>query len=364
MIVLAIAAKVTRVRRSAAHVAAVTLLPVLLACIVDLGLRVFDPIGLWYFAEVGKYFASMQPNEAYAYLHTPGFRGRFQGVDVAINSGGFRGPEVQAANPRKNIRVLVLGDSVVFGWGAPQDAIFPMRLQRMLERVIPEVEVIPAGVGSWNTRTEYEYLRSMGVRFGPKVIVLLITANDLDPHRTGRTDVPKTLLFANDTEEAGVWARLLSRVWNTAGRWSYLVASVQYLRRRQDVARRESQANAESPSWEDARLALDGIVQLSHDTGATLLIFLYGSTDGIEKNAALRLYRDYLTAHALDYFALPEELFTDRRLRNSVVDGHPNSSGHAVIAQEVYKHVMPVLTELKARQRAEQGAEGGASLRR
>ena len=340
-------------RKLFVRLVALTLLFVLLVGVVELGFRIFDPIGVWYFAEARKYFSFMQQNDEYAYLHTPGFRGRFQGVDVAINSDGFRGPEIDAANARARIRVLVLGDSVVFGWGVPQNEIFPIRLQSMLERDIPEAQVIPLGVGSWNTRTEYEYLTSTGVHFRPEVIVLVVVANDLEPKLTGRTELPKNLLFANDTEETG--GRFFSEVWKAAVGRSYLLAYVQYYFRRTRNVARESQANRESPQWEDARLALDGMVRLSRDTGAILLIFLYGSTDATQKNAVLRLYRDHLKAHDLDYFALPEELFTDKGLRNSVVDVHPNANGHAIIAREMYKHVMPVLTDLKARKLAEQG---------
>lgn len=360
MVAPAISTKVTKFRKSAVLVVALTLLSVLCLCVVEFGLRVFDPIGLWYFAEAHKYFVSMQQNDEYAYIHTPGFHGRFQGVDVAINSSGFRGPEIESANSQNRIRVLVLGDSVVFGWGAPQNAIFPLKLQGMLELVVPEIEVIPAGVGSWNTRTEYEYLRSKGVHFGPRVIILLITANDLDPKRTGRTDIPKNFLFASDAVEEGAGRRFLSRLWKIAVRRSYLMAYVHYLRRRQNAARHESDANPESLRWEDAKLALDGIVQLSRNTGAILLPYLYGSTDTVEKNGVLRLYRDYLKTNSLGWFALPERLFTDRQLRNSVVDGHPNSNGHAIIAREMYEQVMLVLKSLKARKGAEQGAEDDA----
>ena len=321
----------------------------------ELGLRLFDPLGLSYFAEARRYFLSMQPDDAYSYLHTPGFRGRFQGVDVAINSAGFRGPEVEVANPRARMRVLVLGDSVVFGWGAPQDVIFPIRLQRMLERVVPEVEVIPAGVGSWNTRTEYEYLRSRGVHFRPDVILLLVTANDLDPHRAGRTDIPKNVLFARDTVEGAG-----SRVWKAAVRRSYLMAYVQYVRRKHDTAPQGSHANAESPRWEDARLALDGMVRLARETGAVLLTALYGSTVTIETSAVLRLYRDHLKTKGIECITLPEELFTDSRLHNSIIDTHPNSDGHAVIARQLYEHVMPVVTALEDRKHTGQGTDGNA----
>jgi lysophospholipase L1-like esterase len=341
MVALAVSKNTMRFRKSAVWAGALILPSVLLACVVELALRVFDPIGFSYFAEAGKYFASMQPNDKYAYIHTPGFRAKFQGVNVVINSAGFRGPEVEAGNLQRRIRVLVLGDSVVFGWGAPQNEIFPIRLQSMLERVIPEAQVIPAGVGSWNTRTEYEYLRSTGVHVGPKMIILLITANDLEPKRSGWTDIRKSLLFPSDTPEVAA-----HKMWKAAVAKSYLMGYVQYLLKRHRLARQESEASMNLVHWEDARQALDGMVQLSRDIGASLIIFLYGSTDTIENNSVLRLYRDHLKAKGLDYLALPAELFTDRRLRNSVVDGHPNSDGHAIIAERMYEHLLPIIQKL------------------
>jgi lysophospholipase L1-like esterase len=314
--------------------------------VVDVALRFLDPIGLWYFAEAERYFAAMQPNAEYAYRHTPGFRGRFQGVEVVINSHGFRGPEVDFANPHARTRVLVLGDSVVFGWGTAQDAIFTSRLQHMLEHRNPRVEVIPAGVGSWNTRTEYEYLRSAGVRFAPDVIVLVVVSNDLEPHRSGRTDIPKSLLFADDA--GSTRTRLGSGAWAAFVRRSYLMMYAQYIRRRRDTARTSARVNADSPRWEDARRALDGMIQLSRDAGATLLIVLYNSTGTIEIDPALRLYRGHIEAQDLVCITLPREILMDRRLQNSRVDSHPNAEGHAIIAREIYKHLMPVLATLRS----------------
>jgi hypothetical protein len=127
--------------------------------VAEIGFRFFDPAGLSYFAETTRYFAAMQPHAEYAYKHVPGSRGRFQGVNVAINRHGFRGPDVTFENPERRPRVMVLGDSVVFGWGAPQDSIFPVALQGLLQGEFSGVEVIPAG----RRLVEYAY----GVRVPP-----------------------------------------------------------------------------------------------------------------------------------------------------------------------------------------------------
>jgi len=342
-----------RFRRSILRVAALALPTVILICAIELGLRIFDPLGLSYFAQAHKYFATaMQPSDEYSYIHKPGFRGKFQGADVAINSAGFRGPEIETANTGAKIRVLIIGDSVVFGWGAPQSSIFPIRLQGMLEREAPEVEVIPAGVGSWNTRSEYEYLRSEGIQLGPEVIVLLITANDMEPHPTGRTEVARDIL-SPPKPKPSAGKRFLAKMWNGAGRRSYLLSYVQYSMRKRRATRAEAQVDTSSPAWEDARLALDGIVRLSRDTGAILIPYLYGSKETIEKNAVLRLYRDHLEASGFDYFTLPPEILTERRLHNSVIDLHPNADGHALIAGEMCEALLPVLAAVKSRKNAE-----------
>jgi lysophospholipase L1-like esterase len=340
------AEKGARLRGPIRTVAVLILLSAALICLIELCLTLLDPIGLCYFGESAKYFRSLRADADYAYSHVPGFKGKFQGVSVEINSAGFRGPEIGSADPATRMRLLVLGDSVVFGWGVPQNEIFPVRLQEMLEREFPEVEVIPAGVGSWNTRTEWEYLRTTGIHVNPELILLLVTSNDLQPKRTGRTAIPQDLLLASDGDGTG--NRLLSRAWRAGVRRSYLMAWVQFIRKTHDTGRRASQEMAESPRWEDARLALDGIARLSRETGATLLVFLYGSPEKIERSAVLRLYRDYLSASDLDCYAFPDSLFSDRRLRNSVVDAHPNSDGHAIIAREMHRRIVPALVSIRA----------------
>ena len=57
-------------------------------------------------------------------------------------------------------RVLILGDSLVFGWGVPYEATFAGRLTQRIKAHHASWECIAAGVGSWNTRTEMEFLRA------------------------------------------------------------------------------------------------------------------------------------------------------------------------------------------------------------
>ena len=284
----------------------------------------------------------MRPNDEYAYIHEPGYRKQLQGVDVIINSHGLRGPEFEDVKPPGKKRVLILGDSVVFGWGVPEKNIFALELQRLFSRTTPAVEVIPAGVGSWNTRTEYEYLRSTAINFKPDVVVLFIVENDLRPKNTGRTDVRKELLFKNGkrgkTTEDILWKALRKSVGQ-----SYLVKYIRYFVKIR--SNKQAQVEENSPRWKDASLALDGIIKLCHENGADFIVYLYGSKSTVMENAVLNCYNKYLESIGEHAFLLPEVLFKESKYRNSLVDKHPNAAGHMIIAQEIFQSLLPRLTD-------------------
>ncbi|MGH9428853.1 MAG: SGNH/GDSL hydrolase family protein, partial [Terriglobia bacterium] len=87
----------------------------------------------------------------YGWAHNPGASGYFEtfGIRafVTINSKGFRGPEIEHARDPKRQRVLVLGDSYVWGYGVKDDEVFTERLRT----AVPEVEIVNLGVSGYGT---------------------------------------------------------------------------------------------------------------------------------------------------------------------------------------------------------------------
>lgn len=112
----------------------------------------------------------------------PGYHGWFAGVPVEINSLGFRDTREYALekSPR-TFRILVLGDSVTFGHGALFTTTYPYLLEQRLRQWRPEVDwqVWNLGVPGYNTRTELEYLREVGSRYRPDLVVVGFFENDL-----------------------------------------------------------------------------------------------------------------------------------------------------------------------------------------
>ena len=54
----------------------------------------------------------------------PGLEALFKGVQIRINSHGFRDRERTLEKPPGTWRIAALGDSVAFGWGVPTEEVF------------------------------------------------------------------------------------------------------------------------------------------------------------------------------------------------------------------------------------------------
>ena len=104
-----------------------------------------------------------------------------RGVHVVTNSLGLRGPEVARTPAPGTGRVLVIGDSVAFGFRLEEGETFPVLLEQELEqRDGGSWEVLNAGVEGYNTVNQLAYLRSSLLELRPKTVVLVFNLNDYD----------------------------------------------------------------------------------------------------------------------------------------------------------------------------------------
>jgi lysophospholipase L1-like esterase len=116
----------------------------------------------------------------------PGLAGRHRhpgafDVSVAINAQRFRGPREYAPRPPAGLeRIVVLGDSMVFGWGAGDADTYPAQLERRLTDEGRAVEVINAGFPGASLGEKLAWYES-GVRvFHPGLVLLTLAGDDVD----------------------------------------------------------------------------------------------------------------------------------------------------------------------------------------
>jgi lysophospholipase L1-like esterase len=324
----------TRILRTTTYLAYVLIVTVIL---FEIALRIFDPVGVRYLFESRRYFARMRLDPDFEYIHPPGHRDDFDGVRVTINSEGFRGPEFQPKKPEGRTRILILGDSVLFGWAAPQDSIFPALLQYQFDRTREQVEVIAAGVGSWNTRSQYEFFKKRGIEYGPDVVLLLLLPNDIELNeRRGRQlgrVTPKTQAFKRIPVDVMRWIT----------HHSYLLSSVVFLVKKYTVpVEVTTKFSEQSAAWQDARSALEGMIELCRGRDARFIVFLFGNPETDYTKACVTYYGGVLNAAGIPFITLPPELYrTEYRI--SLADAHPNVAGHRLIAREMARTLKPII---------------------
>ncbi len=95
---------------------------------------------------------------------------------ASVNFQGFRGEPVglEARKPR----IIVLGDSYVFGYGVNDDQTFSHVLQNRLR---DEVEVMNWGGPGYNLVQAIELLKSKGQEYRPELVILALHYNDFEP---------------------------------------------------------------------------------------------------------------------------------------------------------------------------------------
>jgi len=129
-----------------------------------------------------------------AYLHTyspvygwtprPSFRYTLAGSETAINRLGYRGREVSAARAPGRKRIVMLGDSITFGYGVRDGETF----SAVLESLDPRLEVVNLGVQGYGTDQELLKLEREGLAYAPDVVVLNVClANDLLDNAASRS---------------------------------------------------------------------------------------------------------------------------------------------------------------------------------
>jgi hypothetical protein len=114
---------------------------------------------------------------------TPGFHGAVRTSEfdhaVAINDLGMRDGVVGPKAPGTK-RVLVIGDSFVFGVGVELGDSLPKALERHLRQDEPgmQVEVFNAGVPGYSPWQELQTLRKLAPRVAPDVVVQVVFMGD------------------------------------------------------------------------------------------------------------------------------------------------------------------------------------------
>lgn len=293
---------------------------------LEVVIRMVDPFGVSYFQENLRYQLDKLPDPLLVYKHAPGLRRTYQGVDVAINQLGFRDRELEKKRDNE-LRILLLGDSVTFGWGVPIEATFGRTLERILTaRIGRPVRVINTGVGGYNTVQEYAVLRAYADAIEPDIVVLLYVFNDIETNDPPFD--PSSQVSLSGTSPPESMAILLGRSW---------------LYRLGSFAWRYSHSDGPTGVDHNARgvreslAALSAIATWSRKHGMNFVTFFYRPKDESSGVFWSSLLSEVQTTGQNNGFPVVDVgswwIEADMRsVTNSRIDSHPNVRGHEIIA--------------------------------
>lgn len=139
----------------------------------------------------------------------PGYRGTLKllldapDIHVEVNALGMRGPEVGDKQPGER-RVLVVGDSVVFGYGVAAAETFVAGLETRLRRPERPVVVGNGGVSGFNSYEAARRLGDLRPGFAPDLVVFTVfLGNDAFENRN------RDFFVAGGLRFTGPWAVLM-----------------------------------------------------------------------------------------------------------------------------------------------------------
>jgi hypothetical protein len=129
-------------------------------------------------AQAGFYLAPNQSEKRY-------------GGRVFINSHSMRSPEVSRHKPDNTFRVLLIGDSTLYGGSyVDQDEIYSTLLEKRLrEAAGPRVEVMNLGVNAWGPFHELGFIDKFGT-YGADLAVVCLPIGDIYRPLYGLMEVP------------------------------------------------------------------------------------------------------------------------------------------------------------------------------
>lgn len=153
---------------------------------LEAGVRLFADTGMQYELEMWKYALEakrVSPVPEIGHEHVPDVDTILMGVRVTTNDIGLRDEPVPMPKPDNTLRILMLGDSITFGWGVPQDQTVTEHLQQALAISYPDrsVEVINAGVGNYNAAMSVAWYLEHGRDLDADLVVFNYFINDAEP---------------------------------------------------------------------------------------------------------------------------------------------------------------------------------------
>jgi GDSL-like Lipase/Acylhydrolase family len=295
---------------------------------LEAAIRALDPLGVSYFEEATRYHLDKVPDPVLVYKHAPNLVRTYQGVRVSTNELGFRDRNLEGKR-NGELRIMLLGDSVTFGWGVPVEATFAGTLETKLSaRLGRAVTTVNTGVGSYNTVQQYAVLNAYAQLVEPDVVILVYVDNDVEPNDPPFdpwTEVSLSGKSAPQTIEILLGKSRLYRL----GRF----LNLRYRSSSTSSASLDRNARGVTESMQ----ALAQIAEFCRKRGIELVTFFYRSPGAPLNRFAADLLAELRLVGRKHGFCVADvgvwwTAGDSQSVVNSTIDSHPNARGHEILS--------------------------------
>jgi len=268
-------------------------------------------------------------DELLGWKNIPNWKATTRGRPLTINSKGLRDREYPYEKPPGVKRILVLGDSFVWGYGVGDSEIFTEVLERQLQAEGRPWEVINTGVSGWGTDQEYLFFREEGVKYSPDIVVL-------------------AYYFGND------WGNNCAEVQYGLGKPCFTDTNLtEIIPPVLNPGRRDKYS--ETLKVPDMTLALIRAIHdlcRRHNARLVVLIFgAFGTEPGSQTDRVARelmpLMMEQARRRGIQLLDVDRTFAASgvsaREVFEGNVDGHWNAFGHALVARMLHKLLEPLL---------------------
>jgi hypothetical protein len=293
-------------------------------------------------------------------------RGLYAGAPVELNRLGMRDREFVTPKPPDTLRIVVLGDSMTFGQGAPQDRVWPRVLEAELARQLPpgaaHVEVLNLAVPGYNTIQELAMLRETGLALHPDVILVGFFYNDVDltPRELARLHPGTGAPPAADPRSPV--SRAITALKEHSSVFAYLSPRIGAVMRRfggkgyGQAASYNALFAPGAEGWTRTREALVEMKAVAAQAGAGFaLVVLPAMVNCSSQTYPMQAYhdavREFTRAQGIESVDLLEQLraVDFSRMWVNPTDGHPDGDAHRLLGEAAARGLAPYLAAEAAR---------------
>lgn len=302
-------------------------------------IRILDPLEFSYFEEISRYRSDLLADSSRISKHRPRFEETYQKVKVRTNEYGFRDRPL-GKKEKDELRFLLLGDSVAFGWGVRAEDTFSRKLEPLLrEKFQRPVKTVNTSVVGYNTVQEYATLTSFAEVVDPDMVFLLYVRNDVEIYPPFNPGAEKELNELSGKSPPEIIFHILKKSWIFGlGYWAsnHGGGSKHFKIFSPEGA---SLSIIDSRGTKESLDSLVKIAKFCQGRKIPFIAFYYRTKQelSIQSTISEQLFQEILKIGNTHQFPVidVEPWWGSRKMRsltNSVIDSHPNKLGHELLA--------------------------------